>query len=109
MNADKEDIGMLSNKTKIGVIGLGYVGLPLAVEFGKHRGVVGFDISRPRIDALKEGRDSTLEVSEDELVEARGLTFTCNPADLHECTIFIATVPTPIDEFKRPDLTALYR
>ncbi len=99
----------LSSETKIGIIGLGYVGLPLAVEFGKRRDVVGFDISRARIDSLRAGHDSTLEVSEAELIEASGLTFTSKPEGLRECTIFIATVPTPIDEYKRPDLTALYR
>ncbi|WP_176082032.1 Vi polysaccharide biosynthesis UDP-N-acetylglucosamine C-6 dehydrogenase TviB [Paraburkholderia tropica] len=98
----------LSSKTKIGVIGLGYVGLPLAVEFGKHREVVGFDISRTRIASLAEGYDSTLEVSAAELAEAKGLTFTNAADELRDCTIFIATVPTPIDEYKRPDLTALY-
>ncbi|WP_308445033.1 Vi polysaccharide biosynthesis UDP-N-acetylglucosamine C-6 dehydrogenase TviB [Paraburkholderia flagellata] len=105
----KEEAVKLSSETKIGIIGLGYVGLPLAVEFGKRRDVVGFDISRARIDSLRAGHDSTLEVSEAELIEASGLTFTSKPEGLRECTIFIATVPTPIDEYKRPDLTALYR
>ncbi|PVX77970.1 Vi polysaccharide biosynthesis UDP-N-acetylglucosamine C-6 dehydrogenase TviB [Paraburkholderia unamae] len=98
----------LTSETKIGIIGLGYVGLPLAVEFGKRRDVVGFDINRPRIDSLKEGRDATLEVSEAELAEARRLKFSHTIEDLRECSIFIATVPTPIDQYKRPDLSALY-
>ena len=94
------------NKT-IAVIGLGYVGLPLAVEFGKIRPVIGFDINQSRIDALREGRDSTLEVSGDELREAAHLSFTTDLADLAEATIYIVTVPTPIDAHKRPDLTPL--
>ncbi|WP_244131418.1 Vi polysaccharide biosynthesis UDP-N-acetylglucosamine C-6 dehydrogenase TviB [Burkholderia pseudomultivorans] len=99
----------LSDNAKVGIIGLGYVGLPLAVEFGKRRDVVGFDINQPRINALKEGYDSTQEVSEAELKEAARLTFTSSLDDLRDCSIYIATVPTPIDEYKRPDLTALYR
>jgi UDP-N-acetyl-D-galactosamine dehydrogenase len=94
---------------KIAVIGLGYVGLPLAVEFGKIRPVIGFDINQTRIDALREGRDSTLEVSEDELGEAAHLSFTTDPADLAEANIYIVTVPTPIDAHKRPDLTPLIK
>ncbi|CAE6964343.1 Vi polysaccharide biosynthesis UDP-N-acetylglucosamine C-6 dehydrogenase TviB [Paraburkholderia domus] len=108
MRDEKDYFVSLSSETKVGIIGLGYVGLPLAVEFGKHRNVVGFDISRPRIDSLKEGRDSTLEVSEGELGESARLTFTSNLDDLRDCTVYIATVPTPIDQYKRPDLTALY-
>ncbi|MFU8825808.1 Vi polysaccharide biosynthesis UDP-N-acetylglucosamine C-6 dehydrogenase TviB [Yoonia sp.] len=94
---------------KIAVIGLGYVGLPLAVEFGKIRPVIGFDINQTRIDALREGRDSTLEVSEDELREASHLSYTTNPADLAAASIYIVTVPTPIDAHKRPDLTPLIK
>lgn len=93
----------------IAVIGLGYVGLPLAVEFGKIRPVLGFDINATRIDALKAGHDSTLEVSKDELGEAVHLRFSCDPAELTQARIFIVTVPTPIDAAKRPDLTPLIR
>lgn len=100
---------MISDMQKIAVIGLGYVGLPLAVEFGKIRPVIGFDINQRRIDALREGRDSTLEVSGDELREATNLSFTTNLADLAEANIYIVTVPTPIDAHKRPDLTPLIK
>lgn len=93
----------------LAVIGLGYVGLPLAVEFGKHRKVVGFDVNQARIAALQEGRDSTLEVTAEELAEADGLSFSHDPEDLRACNTFIVTVPTPIDEHKRPDLTPLRR
>ena len=94
---------------KIGVIGLGYVGLPLAVEFGKKMEVVGFDINESRIFELQLGKDSTLEVSGDELKEAVKLTFTSDPEDVRECNIYIVTVPTPIDEHKRPDLKPLQK
>jgi UDP-N-acetyl-D-galactosamine dehydrogenase len=89
---------------KIGVIGLGYVGLPLAVEFGKHFKTVGFDIKAARVAELKAGRDSTLEVEPKELRSAKLLSFSTNIKDLRECRVFIATVPTPIDGYKRPDL-----
>jgi UDP-N-acetyl-D-galactosamine dehydrogenase len=94
---------------KLAVLGLGYVGLPLAVEFGKRRDVVGFDINRLRIQALRDGHDSTLEVSSKELLEARGLRFSADLADLAACNVFIVTVPTPIDEHKQPDLTPLVK
>ncbi|EAP82493.1 Vi polysaccharide biosynthesis UDP-N-acetylglucosamine C-6 dehydrogenase TviB [Sulfitobacter sp. EE-36] len=94
---------------KIAVIGLGYVGLPLAIEFGKNRPVIGFDINQSRINALREGRDDTLEASEEELREASQLSFTTNPADLADAQIYIVTVPTPIDAHKRPDLTPLIK
>jgi UDP-N-acetyl-D-galactosamine dehydrogenase len=94
---------------KLAIIGLGYVGLPLAVEFGKKRSVTGFDISDSRIAALKAGHDSTLEVDDAELREAKGLGLTTNPADLKACNVFVVTVPTPIDEHKRPDLTPLIK
>jgi UDP-N-acetyl-D-galactosamine dehydrogenase len=94
---------------KIAIIGLGYVGLPLAVEFGKIRPVIGFDINQGRVDALCDGRDSTLEVSEVELNEATHLSYTTDPADLAEANIYIVTVPTPIDAHKRPDLTPLIK
>jgi len=92
---------------KIALIGLGYVGLPLAVEFGKKREVIGFDINKNRIDLLKKNIDPTLEISKKEFIEATHLNFTSNPKDLKDCNIFIVTVPTPIDNHKRPDLTAL--
>lgn len=94
---------------KLAVVGLGYVGLPLAVEFGKIRDVVGFDINEPRVTELKAGRDTTLEVSEDELKQALGLSFTTDKSNLANCNCYIVTVPTPIDEFKRPDLTPLLK
>ena len=97
------------SEIKLAVIGLGYVGLPLAVEFGKQRSVVGFDINQPRIAALQSGHDSTLEVSDDELAQAAQLSYTSNLDDLKNCDVFIVTVPTPIDEFKRPDLTPLIK
>jgi UDP-N-acetyl-D-galactosamine dehydrogenase len=93
----------------IAVIGLGYVGLPLAVEFGKNRSVIGFDINAGRIDALRAGHDATLEVSKDELATADQLTFTSDRADLVAASIYIVTVPTPIDAHKRPDLTPLLK
>ena len=99
---------MLSlDETKIAVIGLGYVGLPLAVEFGLKMPVLGFDINKPRIDELNSGFDSTLEVSKDELAQASQLSCSSNVADLKACNVYIVTVPTPIDKFKKPDLTPL--
>lgn len=95
--------------SKLAVIGLGYVGLPLAVEFGKHRPVVGFDINTKRIEALQAGHDSTLEVSDDELAEAGDLRFSSALSDLEGCNTYIVTVPTPIDGYKRPDLTPLIK
>jgi len=97
------------NDAPIAVIGLGYVGLPLAVEFGKRRKVVGFDINTARIAELRAGKDNTLEVDATEMAEAAHLTFTDKLDDLAECTTFIVTVPTPIDEHKRPDLTPLLK
>ncbi len=94
-------------RCRIGLIGLGYVGLPLAVEFGKHFDTVGFDIKPDRIAELEAGRDSTLEVSRRELAAAEQLSFTCDPAELRRCRVFIVTVPTPIDIYKRPDLRPL--
>ncbi|TKZ17472.1 Vi polysaccharide biosynthesis UDP-N-acetylglucosamine C-6 dehydrogenase TviB [Shimia litoralis] len=95
--------------SKLAVIGLGYVGLPLAVEFGNHRPVVGFDINTKRIEALQAGHDSTLEVSDDELAEAGDLRFSSSLSDLEVCNTYIVTVPTPIDDHKRPDLTPLIK
>ncbi len=94
---------------RLAVIGLGYVGLPLAVEFGKKLPVVGFDINQPRIDALTAGHDSTLEVSDEELKTATRLSYSATLADLEACNIFIVTVPTPIDEHRQPDLTPLIK
>jgi UDP-N-acetyl-D-glucosamine/UDP-N-acetyl-D-galactosamine dehydrogenase len=94
-------------KCRIAVIGLGYVGLPLAVEFGRQFPTVGFDIKPKRIAALKAGHDSTLEVSKAELAAAAQLAFTTQLADLRPCRVYIVTVPTPIDEYKRPDLGPL--
>jgi UDP-N-acetyl-D-galactosamine dehydrogenase len=93
----------------LAVVGLGYVGLPLAVEFGKKRSVIGFDISVKRIDALKAGHDHTLEVDDAELADAHRLSYTCDRADLARANVFIVTVPTPIDDYKAPDLTPLIR
>lgn len=101
---------MLSlQEVKLAVIGLGYVGLPLAVEFGKSRSVVGFDINQQRINALKAGHDATLEVSDDELKEAAQLVYSASLDDMKSCNVFIVTVPTPIDEHKQPDLTPLIK
>ena len=97
------------NDAPIAVIGLGYVGLPLAVEFGKKRKVVGFDINTARIAGLRAGKDNTLEVDAAELAEAAHLSFTDQLDDIAKCTTFIVTVPTPIDEHKRPDLTPLLK
>jgi UDP-N-acetyl-D-galactosamine dehydrogenase len=92
---------------KIALIGLGYVGLPLAVEFGKKRTVVGFDINQSRINDLKNGVDSTLETTSEELKDSVHLSYTTNLDDVKDCEVFIITVPTPIDKHKRPDLTPL--
>ncbi|GAA0892355.1 Vi polysaccharide biosynthesis UDP-N-acetylglucosamine C-6 dehydrogenase TviB [Fulvivirga kasyanovii] len=92
---------------KLGIIGLGYVGLPLAVEFGKVLDVVGFDINKKRINELLNGDDKTLEVDKEELSQATRLSYTSNVAELESVDIYIVTVPTPIDQFKTPDLTPL--
>ena len=97
------------SELKIAIIGLGYVGLPLAVEFGKKVPVVGFDIHQKRIDELKSGKDHTLEVSPEELAQSTQLTYSANLDDLKSCNFFIVTVPTPIDEYKQPDLTPLVK
>jgi len=94
---------------KIAVIGLGYVGLPLAAAFGGKRDIVGFDISKKRIAELNDGVDFTREVSREELAAAAGLSFTDNLEGIRDCQIYIVTVPTPIDEFKTPDLTPLVK
>ena len=92
---------------RLAVIGLGYVGLPLAVEFGRKRKVVGFDINQSRVDELKRGEDFTLEATKEEIDDAKHLVFTTSVDDLQDCNCFIVTVPTPIDEYKRPDLGPL--
>jgi UDP-N-acetyl-D-glucosamine/UDP-N-acetyl-D-galactosamine dehydrogenase len=97
------------NNKKIALIGLGYVGLPLAVEFGKKRTVIGFDINKNRIDELEQGVDVTLETTKQELKDAVYLSYTDRLDDIKDCAIFIVTVPTPIDKHKRPDLTPLER
>lgn len=98
-----------SHDTRIAILGLGYVGLPLAAEFGKHFPTVGFDINKARLEELQGGVDSTLEVSRDELAEATLLTYSAEIGALEECNVFIVTVPTPINEHKQPDLTPLLK
>lgn len=93
----------------IGIIGLGYVGLPMAVEFGRKFSTIGFDIQEQRISELRQGMDRTLEVTAEQLAAADHLRVTFNPEDLRPCTVYIVTVPTPIDRFKRPDLSPLVK
>lgn len=100
---------MKLNDVKIGIIGLGYVGLPLAVEFGKKYPVVGFDINKARVAELSAGRDHTLECSPEELTSASALTFSTDLNDLNGCNVYIVTVPTPVDKSNRPDLTPLIK
>jgi UDP-N-acetyl-D-galactosamine dehydrogenase len=100
---------MIHETTTIAVIGLGYVGLPLAVEFGKKREVIGFDINAHRVAELQAGKDSTLEVEREELSAAQKLRFTTDANELERATVFIVTVPTPIDGYNRPDLTPLIK
>jgi UDP-N-acetyl-D-galactosamine dehydrogenase len=97
------------NPPKLAVIGLGYVGLPLAVEFGKKIPTIGFDINKQRVAELQAGTDSTLEVEPAELAKAKKLTYSTNLDDLKSANVFIVTVPTPIDRHKRPDLTPLIK
>ncbi len=94
---------------KICVIGQGYVGLPLAVEFGKHYPTIGFDIKKERIAELQKGIDSTLECSSEELAESTQLTFSATLSDIEDANVYIVTVPTPIDKYKTPDLTPLIK
>jgi UDP-N-acetyl-D-glucosamine/UDP-N-acetyl-D-galactosamine dehydrogenase len=94
---------------KIAVIGLGYVGLPLAVEFGKQRHVIGFEINKSRVDELEEGKDSTLEINDDDLKAAQYLSYTIAVEDIRDCQIYIIAVPTPTDKNNRPDLTPLLK
>lgn len=100
---------MQLSEVKIAIIGLGYVGLPLAIEFGKHYSTLGFDINQARVAELKKGNDHTLEVSPEELSLAKQLDYSCDIADLSRANLFIVTVPTPIDEHRRPDLTPLIK
>lgn len=97
-----------SAEIKIAVIGLGYVGLPLAVEFGKKFDVIGFDVKNSRLEALRRFEDVTLETSTEELKAAKKLRYSSNIDDLRDCDVFIVTVPTPVDKYNRPDLTPLY-
>ena len=95
------------SESRIAIIGLGYVGLPLAIEFGKLFETVGFDVKQSRIEELLAGKDSTFEVTSEELKNAALLSFTCNEEDIKNSNIYIITVPTPIDDFKKPDLVPL--
>ncbi len=97
------------DKLQIGIIGLGYVGLPLAVEFGKNISTIGFDINPSRINELASGHDSTLECTKQDLDSAKLLSYSDDIAQLKNCNVYIVTVPTPIDEHKRPDLTPLLK
>jgi len=97
------------DRIKLAILGLGYVGLPLAVEFGKKRPVTAFDINTDRVAELQSGQDHTLEVSAVELREAHLLTFTADPEQLRACNTFIVTVPTPVDQYNKPDLTPLIK
>ncbi len=97
----------INNTVRVGVIGLGYVGLPLAVEFGRHFDTVGFDIDADRVDALRRGDDHTGETSSQELAPAERLTLATDPQALADCNVFLVTVPTPVDEATRPDLRPL--
>ena len=92
---------------KICVVGLGYVGLPLAVEFGKKFETLGFDIAQERIDELRKGFDRTNELSKDDILNSKNLTFTADILDLKDSNVYIISVPTPVDEFKKPNLAAL--
>ena len=94
---------------KLGIIGLGYVGLPLAVEFGKKYQTLGFDVNQQRITELKQGNDVTLEVSSEELAVSKHIKYSADSADLAQCNVYIVTVPTPINEHKQPDLTPLVK
>lgn len=98
---------MFASNPKLCIIGLGYVGLPLAVEFGKQFNTIGFDINQNRIDALKQGVDSTLELAPHELADATKISYTTSEAEIANCDVYIVTVPTPINDSKQPDLTPL--
>lgn len=98
---------MNAKELKVAVIGLGYVGLPLAVEFGKHRSVIGFDIDKTRVAELRENYDATKETTSAELAQATNLRFSENAEDIRDCNCYIVTVPTPVDRHNRPDLSPL--
>ncbi|NBO76910.1 MAG: Vi polysaccharide biosynthesis UDP-N-acetylglucosamine C-6 dehydrogenase TviB, partial [Betaproteobacteria bacterium] len=98
---------MRLDQIELAVVGLGYVGLPLAVAFGTKRSVTGFDISQARVSELQSGKDETGEISAQELAQATGLRLTSCLDDLRRCNCFIVAVPTPVDHQKKPDLTAL--
>ena len=98
---------MIKENTQIALIGLGYVGLPLAVEFGKKYSTVGFDVNQQRINELSSGNDATLEVTEIELAEANKLSYSFSIEEIRDCNIYIVTVPTPINDYKQPDLSPL--
>ncbi len=100
---------MSFSDVRIGIIGLGYVGLPLAVEFGKQYPTVGFDVNQSRVDELKSGHDATFESSPEEIASASALTVSTNFTDLNGCNVYIVTVPTPVDHSKRPDLSPLIK
>ena len=108
-NVSATEIVLQIQDVRIAVVGLGYVGLPLAAEFGKKRSVIGFDINHARIEELKRGHDHTLEVDDQELATAQGLQFTTELEALAQANFYIVTVPTPIDQYKQPDLTPLIR
>ncbi len=97
------------SEARIGLIGLGYVGLPLAVEFGKHLPTIGLDINTQRIEELKLGFDRSLECTKEEMDLAGKLSFSADPSHLKDCNVYIVTVPTPIDGYNRPDLTPLVK
>jgi UDP-N-acetyl-D-glucosamine/UDP-N-acetyl-D-galactosamine dehydrogenase len=109
INDSKLPTPMNIKNIELAIIGLGYVGLPLAVEFGRKRKVVGFDINTLRIHELANGEDNTLETTREDLAAAEGLKFTTKQSDLASCNCYIVTVPTPIDEYKQPDLTPLIK
>ena len=98
---------MFKKKLRISIVGLGYVGLPLAVSFSKHYKVFGFDLNKYRINSLKKGYDETLEVNRGIILKSQNLTFTKNLKDLKKCNCHILTVPTPIDKFNKPDFRNL--
>lgn len=97
------------SESKLAIVGLGYVGLPLAVEFGKKFPTIGFDINPRRIGELKSGRDGTLELTSEEMQEATQISYTDNLCDLKQCNVFVVTVPTPVDKHTRPDLLPLIK
>ena len=108
-DAAGQTVTLSLDTVRIGIVGLGYVGLPLAVEFGKRYATLGFDINSGRIEELRRGHDVTLEVDGDDLCASRRLRFSSAIEDLAECDVYIVTVPTPIDDARRPDLTPLIR